>query len=119
MKKKLIILVEIIVLIVFLRSEFAAYFIEDIRIAIANKIDAISNLPEKRELSELKETLETQLSDMNEAQLNYLAEITSTNDRLKRFYYLYCINKDINPYLYAENLSYVCGQINQSGILEK
>jgi HEAT repeat protein len=119
MKKKLIILVEIVVLIVFLRSEFAAYFIEDIRVAITNKIDAISNLPEKRELSQLKETLDNQLSDLNEAQTGYLIDITSTNDKLKRFYYLYCVNKDINPYLFAENLTYTCTQINRSGILKK
>jgi hypothetical protein len=119
MKKKLIILIEILVLIVFLRSEFAAYFIEDMRLAISNKIEAISGLPEKRELSKLRETIGTHLVDLSEAQTNYLTEITTSNDTLKRFYYLYCVNKDINPYIFGQNLSYTCSQIDRSGVLEK
>jgi hypothetical protein len=118
MKKKLIILVEILVLIVFLRSDMAKYFLDDISGAITSAIDSLSGLPEKRELGKLRDSIESHSIDLSDAQRDYVAEITLTKDTLNRFYYLYCVNKDINPYIFGQNLVVTCGEIDRAGILK-
>jgi hypothetical protein len=118
MKKKLIILVEILVLIVFLRSDFAAYFLKDMRGALSNTMSSFSDLPEKRKLTKLRNLIESNGNPFSDAQKDYLIEITSTKDRLKRFYYLYCVNKDINPYIFGPNLSFTCREISRTSLLE-
>lgn len=117
MKKKLIILLEVLVLIVFLRSDFAAYFLDDMRQTLSHKMESLSELPEKRELNKFRNMIESSGHTFNDAQKDYLAKVTLTRDTLKRFYYLYCVNKDINPYIFGKNLAYTCSEINRTGIL--
>ena len=115
MKKKLVIFAEILVLIVFLRSDFAAYFLEDLRNATTDKIEAIAQMPEKRELQKLKDSIDPHIVNMNDAQKSYLSDVMENKDKLQRFYYLYCVNKDVNPYIFGANLVYFCGEINRMG----
>ncbi|TDF36567.1 hypothetical protein EYS14_17740 [Alteromonadaceae bacterium M269] len=117
MKKNLIILAEILVLFVFLRSDFAAYFLDDLRAATADKIEAIATMPERRELQKLRDSIRPHIANMNDAQKSYLEDVTENKDKLNRFYYLYCVNKDLNPYVYGANLVYFCGEVSRMGLV--
>ncbi|MFT5283038.1 MAG: hypothetical protein ACI94Z_001873, partial [Yoonia sp.] len=50
-------------------------------------------------------------------QVDYVIEVTDSIEAIDRFYILYCVNKDKNPYIFGENLTKLCSEIEVSELL--
>lgn len=119
MKRGFILFLEIMVLVIFLRSSFAQYFLNDIQQTVGNWFYEISTYQDRHALSGLREGIEPFTSDMSEQQRNYLNEVTESRENLQRFNTMYCVGNDKNPFVYGTTLRVLCGQIQQSSLMGK
>ncbi len=110
----LIVLVEIAVLVMLLRTSFVQYLLEDIQQDVTEILTEISLKFEQTQLNDLRLTLQPHISGMRDFQKDYVMQITSSKAELKQFYVTYCEKKDINPYVNGANLSLVCHAIINS-----
>ena len=117
MLRAFIILLEIVVLVMVLRSPFVQYFFSDIQQSLTDWMTELSMMEEKHELEELRASITPYLSDMREYQKDYVDEIIGDKAKLKSFHRLYCVAGDKNPYIYGVNLRYICSAIQRSRLL--
>jgi hypothetical protein len=50
-------------------------------------------------------------------QVDYVIEVTQSEESVNQFYGLYCAKEDKNPYMYGANLKKFCSDIQQSRLL--
>lgn len=117
MFRALIIVLEVAVLIMLLRTSFVQYWLSDIQVTVAGWITTVSEMPEQHELSLLRDRLEPQIGNMSDSQKDYLDSILKNRLSLQQFYRLYCIKGDLNPFIYGSNLQQVCTAARQSSLL--
>lgn len=117
MFRGLIILVEIVVLVVVLRSSFVQYLFSDIQKDISNWLIELSELPDKAELSALRGKVEPNIQAMKGFQKDYLNGVMDNRDSVNHFYQLYCVKGDKNPYIYGATLRYFCNEIQATKLL--
>lgn len=72
---------------------------------------------ENKALESLSTVSKSAFPGLNSQQLAYLEEVTSSTEKLQKFYQLYCIGDDKNPFIYGTKMHYFCGQISESGLL--
>ena len=118
MVRTFIVLIEIAILIIALRSSFVQYLFTDMQQGISNWLTEISQIAEKKELLSLRETYTQQVNNLSEYQLEYIEDITSNKQRLEHFFLLYCEKGDKNPFVYGENLQNLCHAIRNTQVLE-
>lgn len=80
--------------------------------SLATKVPDLSKLNVLRE-----EFLHNNLS-LQPHQTDYVSEITSSVEELRKYYYLYCVKDDKNPFIYGANKIKLCKQIKQSSLIE-
>jgi len=110
MKKAVIVLLEIAILFIVLRSSFAQYLLNDMQQTVSGWFVSLSQVEEKQQLGSLNKTLAPHTRNLNKYQQEYLADITSDKFKLQKFYRLYCVEKDKNPYIYGPTLLFVCNE---------
>lgn len=110
MKKAVVVLLEIAILFIVLRSSFAQYLLNDMQQTVSDWFVSLSLVEEKQQLSTLNDTIAPHTQNLNPYQQEYLTDITSDKFKLQRFYQLYCIEKDKNPYIYGSTLLFVCNE---------
>lgn len=114
----LIVLVEIAVLVMLLRTSFVQYILEDIQRDVTEVFTEISIKFEQTQLTDLRQSLQPHMAYMREFQKEYILKITSSKANLKQFHNAYCDKKDINPYVNGANLSIVCHAIVNAHVVD-
>jgi hypothetical protein len=117
MRKAFIIVIQIIVLILFLRTEFAQHFFGGVATRLVSWYENVVNVPERSKIVALRDTFMRNNMSLKPHQFDYVIEVTDSTEEVNRFYQLYCINKDKNPYIYGPNLSKLCSDIEGSELL--
>ncbi|WP_088329480.1 hypothetical protein [Lacimicrobium sp. SS2-24] len=113
MKRNIILLLEIALLLVILRSSFAQYLLADMQHSLSDWITHIAQMGERQKLSELQERIDPMIANMSEYQRDYIFEITSNRSQLESFERHYCLNDDKNPYVYGNTRIYLCSEIRK------
>ena len=113
-----IIVAEIIILIIVLRSSFVQYLFEDIQNSVSDWLVSVATLPEREELRSLKDKINIRLSPLKPYQQNYVEQITADSASVKRFYHTYCENDDINPNFTGTKRAQLCLIIKQSPVMQ-
>lgn len=117
MRKAFIIIIQIIILFLFLRSEFAQHFFGGVASTVVGWYEDLVSVPERSKIIALRDKFMRNNMSLKPHQVDYVIEITDSVDEIDRFYHLYCINKDKNPYIYGKNLSKLCSDMQSSELL--
>jgi hypothetical protein len=117
MLRAFVVFIEVAALVILLRTSFVQYWLSDIQTSVSGWMISISEIPERQELGRMRDDLYPEITDMSESQIKYLDSILQNKASLKRFYKLYCINGDINPFVYGTALQQVCNTAQQSGLI--
>ena len=112
-----VIAIEIVLLVIILRSSVVQYFFSDIQQSLTDWMLELSLVAEKRELQSLRDEISPITTNMKGYQRDYLEEITSEKLRLKMFHRQYCIDGDKNPYVYGASLKSICDAIDRTQVL--
>jgi predicted PurR-regulated permease PerM len=112
------IIIEIILLIVVLRSSFVQYLIGDIQRELSNWMTEISQIAEQKQLESLQQTLKPQISIMRPYQKVYIDEIFASKASLKHFYSLYCLKDDRNPHIFGTTRTIFCKEIGKTDLIQ-
>ena len=117
MLKALIIVLEVALLIMLLRTSFVQYWLNDVQSSVAGWIEFVAEIPEQHELSAVKDKLQRQRENMSTSQQAYLDSILVNRLSLQKFYRLYCVKGDLNPFIFGANLRAVCNASRHSGLV--
>jgi hypothetical protein len=115
MWRTFVIFIEIVVLVVILRTSFVQYFLTDIQQTVSGWIESVVDIPEQQALGTLRERFFYNNMLLQPHQTDYVIEITQSKEKLESFNEFYCIIKDKNPFIYGLNLVRLCDQIKQAG----
>ena len=119
MARTFIIFIEIAILVMALRSSVVQYFFIDMQESLSDWMIEISQVAERHELNELRETFVSNVTNLSEYQQEYVEEITSDKAKLSQFFVLYCEKGDKNPFVYGQNLHILCRNIQSTRLLRK
>lgn len=114
MKKTIIVLIEIAILLVVLRSSFAQYVLQDMQRTVSGWFSYVAQTQERNQLEAVRNVLLQGPNELNEHQRAYLHKITADQEALRHFYGLYCRTDDINPYIYGAARFTLCRKIDQT-----
>jgi len=118
MLRFIVVTLEILALVMILRSEFVQFWLSDMQTNTSQWMHGISMTIDNQQLAKFRNQIADHLEDLTEPQTEYLFKITSTKTELNKFNQYYCHAGDKNPYLYGTRLHYVCGEISSKGILK-
>lgn len=113
MKRTVVLLLEIALLLVILRSSFAQYLLADIQHSLSEWISHMAEMGERRTLSELKQRISPFIANLNEYQQDYILDMASSRSKLEHFERSYCRTQDKNPYVYGNTRIYLCSEIRK------
>lgn len=117
MRKTIVLIIQIILLVLFLRSSFAQHFFGDTAKQVLTWFDSVSTLPERQKIMTLRDTFMRNNMSLKPHQVDYVIEVTETAESISRFYQLYCVKDDKNPYMFGANLKKFCSDIANSELL--
>ncbi|GAA6183578.1 hypothetical protein [Aliiglaciecola sp. NS0011-25] len=118
MFRYLIVLAEIVILVMTLRSSFAQYLLADIQNDLSQLMTEISMKMEKTQLNDVRYALAPYTEQMRDFQRDYILQITDSSENLVNFHAKYCLQREINPYVNGSNLELVCHTISNSTLLD-
>lgn len=118
MIRSLIIVLEIALLVIVLRSSFVQYFLSDMQNTVSNWLTEVSMVAERHELDTLRESFYPHLMDVREYQMDYINDITSDKAKLENFHRQYCVKGDKNPFVYGANLNLMCSAIKRTKLIK-
>ncbi|MBC3765748.1 hypothetical protein [Neptunicella marina] len=113
MKKAFILIIEIAILYLILRSAFVQYMLTDVHKTLSDWMTEISQVHHRQTLEQLRGNMSGFTQQFSEAQLDYFNKVTYSPDQVLRFHDLYCVKKDKNPFIYGDSLKHFCSQIEQ------
>ncbi|MDT0627416.1 hypothetical protein [Alteromonas sp. W364] len=114
MWRTFVIMIEIIILIIVLRTSFVQYFLSDIQQTVLGWIENVAEIPEQQSLATIRERFFHNNMSLQPHQTDYVVLITDSKESLTKFNERYCINNDKNPFIYGANLNRLCGHIKDS-----
>ncbi len=117
MYRWLVISIEVIVLVMVLRSPFAQYLLSDIQQSLSGWIEQIATLPQQAELDSLRNAMSGQMQAMRPFQRDYLNTIMENPASIESFHKLYCVKGDKNPYISGASLRFFCSRIEETELL--
>lgn len=117
MRKKIIILIQLVIIIVFLQTSFAKHLFGDSVQYIKQWYSDFTHIPERNKLNRLRDTFMRNNMSLQVHQVDYIIEVSDTAEKLNTFYGLYCVRQDKNPFLYGANLAKFCADIRASELL--
>lgn len=118
MFRSFVVIAEIIVLTIVLRSSFVQYLFADAQNTVSNWLVAIAEIPDQAELAKLNERVTPNFTAMRPYQKDYLDGVMQSRSGVNHFYELYCIKGDKNPYISGASLRYFCTSIQQTQLLD-
>ncbi|MGQ8364931.1 hypothetical protein [Glaciecola sp. 1036] len=119
MWRKIIIVVQVLLIIWVLQTNWARDAIMSIGQTFSSWTGTVINLPDRQKIMTLRDDFMRNNMSLKPHQTDYVIEVTENVDSINIFHQRYCISEDKNPYLFGENLTRFCGLIEQSGILPK
>jgi hypothetical protein len=117
MRKAILIIIQVILLVLFLRSDFAQHFFGGVAVVVVDWYEQVVEVPERRKIMTLRDKFMRNNMALASHQVDYVIEVTDTQESINTFYKLYCIKQDKNPYLYGANLKKFCADIASSDLL--
>tara|TARA_B100002049_G_C15970086_1_gene328293 strand:- start:117 stop:479 length:363 start_codon:yes stop_codon:yes gene_type:complete len=118
MFRSLVIIAEIILLVIVLRTDFAQYLFADVQQSVSTWLEDIAKIPEQKALNELNKQVSPHFEAMRPFQKNYINDILTSKAKVRHFHSLYCAKDDKNPYIYGASLRFFCSQIERSSLLK-
>lgn len=119
MRKTVVLIIQILLLVLFLRSSFAQHFFGDTVKEVISWFESVSALPERQKIMTLRDTFMRNNMSLKPHQVDYVIEVTESAETIDKFYQLYCVKDDINPYMFGPNLKKFCADIANSELLIK
>ena len=119
MLRLVVVVFEVLVLIMILRSAFVQSWLSDIQTITSQWVHGISMTIDNQELVDFRIDISAHMQNLTAPQIKYLHKITSTKIELNNFKIHYCQSGDKNPFIYGTNLRHVCGEISRKSILKK
>ncbi|WP_099033784.1 hypothetical protein [Lacimicrobium alkaliphilum] len=113
MKRTVVLLLEIALLLIILRSSFAQYLLVDMQNSLSGWISHVAEMGERKTLSELQERINPTIANLNEYQRDYIMNMTSSRSKLEHFERYYCMTEDKNPFVYGNTRIYLCSEIRK------
>lgn len=117
MRNKIIILIQVLLVIIFLQSSFAQHFFSGAVDTISQWYEDFMEVPERRKIMQLRDTFLRNNMALQPHQVDYIMEVTDTQEKINDFYWAYCLNKDKNPFVYGNQLEKFCGDLAASELL--
>lgn len=117
MRKTIIIIIQILILIIFLRSSFAQHFFGDLADTLVDWYDSVVEVPERSKIVALRDRFMRNNMSLQPYQVDYILQVTDSVEEIDRFYDLYCVHDDKNPYIFGDNLAKLCKDIKGSELL--
>jgi hypothetical protein len=117
MRKAFIIIIQIIILIIFLRSDFAQHFFGGVAETVVGWYQSLIHVPERSKIIALRDKFMRNNMVLRPHQVDYIIEVTDSSEAIDQFYLLYCVRKDKNPYIFGTNLAKFCTDIEGSDLL--
>ena len=118
MFRSFVVIAEIIVLTIVLRSSFVQYLFADAQNTVSNWLIEIAEIPDRAELAKLNEQVAPNFQAMRPYQKDYLDGVMQSRTGVNQFYDLYCIKGDKNPYISGASLRYFCTSIQKTQLLD-
>lgn len=119
MRKAIIIIIQLLILIIFLRTSFAQHFFGGIADTLAGWYESVVEVPERSKIIALRDKFMRNNMSLQPYQVDYVNEITDSVEDIERFYDIYCVLEDKNPYIFGVNLAKLCSDIQESELLTK
>jgi hypothetical protein len=119
MRKAIIIIIQILILIIFLRTSFAQHFFGGIADTLVGWYESIVEVPERSKIIVLRDKFMRNNMSLQPYQVDYVIEVTDSVEDIDKFYNLYCVLEDKNPYIFGVNLAKLCKEIKESELLTK
>ncbi|WP_100656184.1 hypothetical protein [Alteromonas flava] len=117
MFKAFIVFIEVVLLVTVLRTPFMQYWLGDMQDTATEWMTVIAEIPDKQEISQLYDNIQPAVGGMTEKQREYLDEVMRNRQSVEHFHRQYCVNGDMNPFIYGTSLRVVCREMTQSALL--
>lgn len=117
MYRWIVIISEITVLVMLLRSTFAQYLLSDVQLTVSGWIEEVATIPEKTELNRLNQAMTGQVETMRPFQQEYLSDVMRNKASIRHFHKYYCQNDDKNPFVNGASLHFFCTKIEDTELL--
>lgn len=114
MWRAFVIFIEVVILVIVLRTSFVQYFLSDIQQTVSGWIESVVDIPEQQALSTLRDKFFYNNMSLQAHQVDYVLDITESREKLESFRQFYCVKKDKNPFIYGPNLNRLCDQISNT-----
>ena len=118
MFKALVVFLEVAILVMVLQTSFMQYWLSDIQDTVTGWIETMAKMPEKKEISRLEERIRPYVAGLTSQQNRYLDDVLKDRLSVQHFHRLYCVNGDLNPFIYGATLRLICGEIKASSLLD-
>jgi len=117
MKRGFKILLCLAVIAALLDTSPARYFMGETRQQIDNWYINFNDFEQYQGLMQLREELQPHWVTLSDAQKKYINELVANTENMRRFNTYYCINGDINPYVYGKTLKLICQHLSDGQLL--
>ena len=117
MRRFMVLLAEIGLIILIVRSPFAQHFLNEVRHKLTDTLYALERLPQQRLLQNLSEDIEKEMPHLKPYQREYLNSITQDSVHLSQFYRAYCVHDAINPNFFGQDRVNLCTKVSGSGLV--
>lgn len=111
-------LIACLVFIMVLTNTQTQHAIKSTQQTLSNWISTAAKVPDISKLNILREEFLHNNLSLQPHQTDYISEITSSVEELRKYYFLYCVKGDKNPFIYGANKAKLCEQIKQSSLIE-
>lgn len=114
-----IIFIEIVLLVMILRSSFVQYMLSDVQAVVGDWFSDLSEAPSREMLASLKDEVAPMLVHLNDTQRSYILEgVISSSESVNQFYSYYCISDNLNPFLKPPQRYQLCVYLRGSLLLD-
>lgn len=100
-----------------LAFRFCPALFGDVAGKLVSWYEQVVHVPERRKIISLRDGYMRNNLILKPHQVDYVFEVTESAESVNKFYQLYCINKDKNPYIFGANLRKFCTEIENSELL--
>lgn len=119
MRKYLLFLLKVAFVLLVLRFLWAGDWFNYAATEIKSFYTRVVGTPEFRMLKELRQDFLHKNFALQDYQVDYVLEVTRSVEDLKKFHMRFCVEKQINPIIYGNQLNKFCTLINQTELLQK
>ena len=93
------------------------YWLSDMQATLSDWMVAVSELPDQHELSKLDDKIRPVMGGMSDTQRTYFDSVIKNRNSIQQFNRKYCVDGDMNPFIYGTSLRMVCREIQSSPLL--